>query len=251
LSEKNASINVMLALDVDEDELIKRLLNRGKTSGRSDDTNENVIKARITEYHNKTAAVADYYKQFNKVVHVKGVGSVEDIFDALSAEIDKRTGMIPFEQQENFIFNDSIKLLSEASPETPANWGKMNLTQTIEHLTDFFNVSAQKVHYDLVTPIEQLPAYKAFIMSDKMFRENTRAPQSIIGETPLPVKSASYAQAVDALKKSVENFKSFFAADANVQSTHPVFGPLNYAEWIRLHYKHVWHHLRQFGCIAN
>ena len=90
LELKEASINVMLALDVSEKELVKRLLKRGETSGRSDDTNEHVIRARITEYHNKTAIVAEYYRQFNKVVLIKGEGSVDDIFAALSKEIDER-----------------------------------------------------------------------------------------------------------------------------------------------------------------
>jgi adenylate kinase len=90
LELKEASINVMLALDVSEEELVKRLLKRGETSGRSDDTNEHVIRARITEYHNKTAIVAEYYRQFNKVVLIKGEGSVDDIFAALSKEIDER-----------------------------------------------------------------------------------------------------------------------------------------------------------------
>jgi adenylate kinase len=90
LAERKSSIAVMLALDVSEDELVKRLVKRGKTSGRSDDNNESVIRARIIEYHTKTAAVADYYRSFNKVVMVKGEGSINEIFDALCKEIDKR-----------------------------------------------------------------------------------------------------------------------------------------------------------------
>ena len=91
LKLKKAPISVMLALDVSEEELIKRLLKRGQTSGRSDDNNENVIRARITEYRTKTTVVADYYKKFDKVVMVKGEGTVDEIFDCLSSEIDKRT----------------------------------------------------------------------------------------------------------------------------------------------------------------
>lgn len=87
---KKTSIVVMLALDVSEDELIKRLLQRGQSSGRSDDTNEAVIRSRIHEYENKTKPVADYYKRFNKVVHIKGEGSVDEIFGLLCKEIDKR-----------------------------------------------------------------------------------------------------------------------------------------------------------------
>jgi adenylate kinase len=90
LQEKNTSIGVVLALEVGEEELVQRLLNRGLTSGRSDDTNEGVIRSRIKEYQDKTMVVADYYRQFNKVVSVKGEGSVEEIFSALCSEIDKR-----------------------------------------------------------------------------------------------------------------------------------------------------------------
>ncbi len=90
LELKHTSISVMLALDVSEEELVKRLLKRGETSGRSDDTNEQVIRARITEYHNKTAAVADYYRKFDKVRMVKGEGTIDDIFNSLCQEIDKR-----------------------------------------------------------------------------------------------------------------------------------------------------------------
>ncbi len=90
LELKEAPIAAMLALDVSEEELVKRLLKRGETSGRSDDNNEQVIRARIVEYHNKTAVVADYYRQFDKVVMIKGEGTVEDIFERLCAEIDMR-----------------------------------------------------------------------------------------------------------------------------------------------------------------
>lgn len=90
LDLKKTGIAVMLALEVTEEELVTRLVKRGETSGRSDDTNEQVIKARIAEYDKKTAPVADYYKKYDKVVIIKGEGTVNEIFDALCAEIDKR-----------------------------------------------------------------------------------------------------------------------------------------------------------------
>ena len=90
LSQKGTSIAIVLALQVSQDELVKRLLNRGLTSGRSDDTKEDVILARLVEYEKKTAAVAEYYKKYDKVVYVKGEGSIDDIFDALSGAIDRR-----------------------------------------------------------------------------------------------------------------------------------------------------------------
>jgi adenylate kinase len=87
---KNTEIGVVLALEVSEEELVHRLLNRGLTSGRSDDNNESVVRARIKEYHNKTSVVAEYYSRFNKVVKVKGEGTVDGIFATLCSEIDKR-----------------------------------------------------------------------------------------------------------------------------------------------------------------
>lgn len=90
LREKNAAISAVLALEVSEEELIGRLLNRGKTSGRSDDVNETIIRARISEYETKTAPVAGHYQQFNKVHRVKGEGSIDEIFDALCREIESK-----------------------------------------------------------------------------------------------------------------------------------------------------------------
>lgn len=90
LAKRGEEINVVLALDVTEQELIKRLLNRGLTSGRSDDTNEDTIRNRIAEYHKKTSAVADHYRKFGKVVLIPGEGSVDEIFGSLAEEIDRR-----------------------------------------------------------------------------------------------------------------------------------------------------------------
>lgn len=89
LASKNAEINIVLALEVGTEELVDRLLNRGKTSGRSDDVNETIVRARITEYENKTAPVAGHYEQFGKVQRVKGEGSIEDIFQSLCREIEQ------------------------------------------------------------------------------------------------------------------------------------------------------------------
>jgi adenylate kinase len=89
LKQKGTQIDAFISLVVSEEELVKRLLGRGLTSGRSDDTNEEVIRARITEYKSKTSIVADYYKQFDKFTEVKGEGSIDDIFNALCKEIDE------------------------------------------------------------------------------------------------------------------------------------------------------------------
>ncbi|ASZ10445.1 adenylate kinase [Chitinophaga pendula] len=89
LALKKTAITIVLSLEVPEDELIRRLLNRGVTSGRSDDASEDVVKARIVEYHNKTAPVADHYAKFGKFKKVKGDGSIESTFELLSREVDE------------------------------------------------------------------------------------------------------------------------------------------------------------------
>ena len=88
LALKKSEIKAVLALHVTEEELVKRLLNRGLTSGRSDDNNESIIRARIVEYNNKTSVVAEYYKSFDKVKSIEGEGTVYEIFSSLCTAIN-------------------------------------------------------------------------------------------------------------------------------------------------------------------
>jgi adenylate kinase len=88
LALKRSEIDIVLALEVGEEELVSRLLNRGKTSGRSDDTNEAVIRKRFSVYSNDTSPVADYYKKAHKFKAIAGEGSVNEIFAALRQAID-------------------------------------------------------------------------------------------------------------------------------------------------------------------
>lgn len=74
---------MMLALEVEDQELIKRLLNRGKESGRPDDQNETVIGRRIGEYNAKTAPLKNYYMEQEKFYSINGIGSIDDIFGRL------------------------------------------------------------------------------------------------------------------------------------------------------------------------
>jgi adenylate kinase len=90
LELKKTGIDTVLFLNVDEEELIKRLVHRGKTSGRSDDTDENVQRKRQEVYRNETLPVAAFYKKQNKVVNIKGMGTVEEIFSSLSEVINKK-----------------------------------------------------------------------------------------------------------------------------------------------------------------
>jgi oxepin-CoA hydrolase/3-oxo-5,6-dehydrosuberyl-CoA semialdehyde dehydrogenase len=151
------------------------------------------------------------------------------------------------EQKFAFIKNDLFSFLENINESTQAKWGKMNARQMVEHLVAFFYVSTEKIKFGLVTPEEHLQKYKEFLLSDKQFRENTKAPENVIGEEPLPLRYKTYEEAVEKLHKAVDHFEDYFREDSGKKTMHPVFGLLNFDEWVLLHYKHVTHHLRQFG----
>jgi adenylate kinase len=88
LNQKNAPISGMIALQVADNILIKRLLERGKDSGRPDDQNEALIEKRIAEYNLKTLPVANFYQSQNKFSSIEGVGDIEFIFDQICAIIN-------------------------------------------------------------------------------------------------------------------------------------------------------------------
>lgn len=88
LLEKDAIINVVLSLEVDEDHLTERLIKRGQESGRNDDTPE-TIKARLQIYHQQTAQLKDYYAKQGKLVKINGMGTVDDIFARIEKVIDR------------------------------------------------------------------------------------------------------------------------------------------------------------------
>ena len=88
LKERGQDISVMLDLDVPEEELMTRLIKRGKESGRADD-NEETIKKRLHVYHSQTAPLIDWYKNEKKYQHINGLGTMEGIFAEICEAVDK------------------------------------------------------------------------------------------------------------------------------------------------------------------
>ncbi|MBD3907333.1 adenylate kinase [Chryseobacterium sp. Ch-15] len=87
--ELNDNIDICLSLVVEDTILVERLLKRGEISGRSDDSNVEIIENRIKEYYAKTAEVAELYKKQGKYVEINGVGEINEISDKLFAEVEK------------------------------------------------------------------------------------------------------------------------------------------------------------------
>ena len=88
LAERGQDVSVMVDLEVPEDELMVRLIKRGKDSGRADD-NEETIKKRLHVYHSQTAPLIDWYKNEKKYQHINGLGTMEGIFAEICEAIDK------------------------------------------------------------------------------------------------------------------------------------------------------------------
>ncbi|ANQ50185.1 adenylate kinase [Flammeovirga yaeyamensis] len=88
MASNDIAISGMVALEVDEEELTKRILKRGETSGRTDDQNEDLIRNRVQEYNNKTAPVANFYEGQGKFKSINGVGTIEEIFENACTAIE-------------------------------------------------------------------------------------------------------------------------------------------------------------------
>lgn len=87
--ERQAPVTAVLSLAVNDEEVIKRILLRAKTSGRSDDGDEKIVRHRLQVYKDQTLPLAAYYRGQHKYVELKGEGTVEEIFERLCNEIDR------------------------------------------------------------------------------------------------------------------------------------------------------------------
>ncbi len=147
-----------------------------------------------------------------------------------------------------FLRSEYTNILAQIPHSTPAAWGKMNLQQMIEHMSDAFRQGNGKTTHTCLNTAEVVVKMQAFILSDKPFRENT--PNSLMPETPLPERNASVEEAIIELQKEIEDFFSAFGSEPDKIVTNPFFGDLNFELWVALLYKHAVHHLKQFGVVV-
>lgn len=116
LRSRSTAISLTLALEVDNEELTKRILHRGKESGRADDQDENIVRNRIGEYNNKTAPLKEFYSAQGKCHLVNGIGSIDEIFNSLCKVIDE--DRLAEERFKREYVPPSVKRKNEVSPTT-------------------------------------------------------------------------------------------------------------------------------------
>jgi hypothetical protein len=141
------------------------------------------------------------------------------------------------------------RLLHTIDPGTKPAWGKMNLQQMIEHMSDSLRIANGRDAKDCVTPLEHLPRMQAFMMSEKPFKENTVNVQ--MAEEPMPCRWDSVDDAIGELEQELNEFVDVFEQDKSKVITNPFFGDLNFEQWVQLLTKHALHHLRQFGVVPS
>ncbi|HEU4473133.1 MAG TPA: hypothetical protein VFR58_18705 [Flavisolibacter sp.] len=146
----------------------------------------------------------------------------------------------------DFLKHRFTALLRKLPSDTRAQWGKMTLQQMIEHFSDSVRISSGKTPFtDIMTPPEHLEKLRAFILSDKPFRENTTNP--LMSEVPAPVRTPSVKDAIIELEKELAYFFAVFEKNKLQVTRSPHFGDFNFEQNVHLLHKHARHHLRQFG----
>ena len=151
LADKNTSLTKIISLKVSDEELMDRLLQRGRESGRMDDQNEDIIQNRIQEYNSKTAPLEDYYEQQGKLEEVDGIGDINEIFYSISKVIDKETN----EEEEEELVN------SEMGESESLKKGEESFVSKVTHIAKVVkDVISSKVH-DVMHPEERNGSEKA------------------------------------------------------------------------------------------
>lgn len=152
------------------------------------------------------------------------------------------------EAKINFLKNEFIPLLRNLHPEAKGKWGVLNGQQMVEHFSDAVRIAGGSFGItQIITPEEHLEKMRSFLMSEKPFKENTK--NSLMPETPLPVRHSHIDAAIDELQHVFSHFFSLFETNTGLTTTNPFFGKLNFEENVQLLHKHAMHHLTQFGLI--
>jgi hypothetical protein len=154
-----------------------------------------------------------------------------------------------FTEKQSFLQEKYLPLLKTIQPTTVAQWGKMDVQQMVEHICDAFKNANGKIKIPSVPhPPEHLQKLREFILTDKPFRENTNAP--FMPEIPRAHQYTSIEEAIEKLEPEINAFVEVYENNPGMEIENPVFGMLNYEMQTALLYKHVTHHLRQFGVIS-
>lgn len=149
--------------------------------------------------------------------------------------------------QEEFFKTEYIPILKQLSNDQSGLWGVLGPQGMVEHMTDSIGIAYGRIKETLQTPEAILPKVRAFALSEALFKENTK--NSLMSETPAPLRNHSIAEAITELEKEITVFLYYYKANPTATHLNPFFGEFNYQEWLHILYKHATHHLKQFNLV--
>ena len=235
LQKKGTAISAMLALEVDNEELVKRLLLRGKESGRPDDANEEIIRNRVNEYNNKTLPLKKYYSEQAKFHSINGIGSIDSIFNQLTERITFVTAEIELTMLENDIehldltIND-FEVATEISDELKKDIEEVRSTEPVKKVAIAKpvekKVSAKPIAKKTVAkPATKKPVKKAVVKKAAPKKVTSRAsttkkvtPKKVVKKT---IKKSAPKKKVVAKKAAPKKVVKKVAAKKVVKKTAP------------------------------
>ncbi len=150
-----------------------------------------------------------------------------------------------FAAKVNFLKQEYSALLEALHEDAPRKWGKMDVRQMIEHMSDYVRIANGKTILATVTPEDKISKAQGFLMSEKPFPENT--PNSLMSDTPPPYRLPTKAAALQELQLELNDFFEVYEKESGKVLPNPFFGNLNFEQQVQLLHKHGTHHLRQFG----
>lgn len=151
------------------------------------------------------------------------------------------------QEKIKFLREEYVPALEMLDANTAGRWGKMNVQQMIEHMSEYIGIANGRIPMEIVTTEEHLPRMQSFLATEKPFRENT--PNALMSDTPPPVKWGTKEEAVAELKREIDRFFSVYDKEPKMVIANPFFGMLGFEQQVQLLHKHATHHLRQFEAI--
>lgn len=150
--------------------------------------------------------------------------------------------------RESFLRDEVLQAIDQLNEASVAHWGRMSAQQMIEHLVWALELSTGEAQTECLVPTAELPRMKQFLYSNRPTRREFMNPALTSGLPAL--RYATIDEAKAALRRELESFLDS-PGSSERPHTHPIFGPIGYDEWHRMHYKHIQHHLLQFGLITS
>jgi hypothetical protein len=151
---------------------------------------------------------------------------------------------------KDFVQRSSLELLAKLQPNQTPKWGTMSPQQMVEHVSGVILISRKDFGIPCASPEEKLPALKQFLWNDQPMKKDFYV-KGVHPARPAPLRNKDLNGAIALFAESIQKFYKHYQENPDDKKMHPIFGLLNFEEWERFHYKHIYHHFTQFGLLAE